>query len=578
MTYALMLAFFRNDMGFGGNNGLTDFKDILGFNVQAHATRAALFARRALALGARLPASAARSSRSKLGKVLIAVRDAESRTRFLGYRVENYKLVRLHASRPCMAGVAGALYVPQVGIINPERVRARQLDRGGDLGRGRRARHAGRRGRSARSLVNSGKTWFTGALPELWLFALGGLFVARHAVPAQGHRRHCVRAGLRGGAQAAGGRAEAGDGRPRCRDDAGGVSAMPSRRSTRARPQRCSISTASASPSTASRRSTSSRWSLEPRRDARHHRPERRRQDDDDGRHHRQDPARRRRRSLFDGDVDLTRLDEADIADLGIGRKFQKPTVFESHTVEDNIAAGAEGRPRPRSPSLFGWRNRVAARSASTRSSTTIRLARPPRARRRPISRTARSNGWRSACCWRRTRSCSCRRAGRRHDRRRDRGRPRAPDATSPATIRSSWSSTTCTSCARSTCKVTCCTRARCWPKARIDAVSADRARRRSLSGALTHAERRGHRSPLRRRPGAARRLARRPRPGKVTCVLGRNGVGKTSLLRAIVGQQPIATGAISSRARTSRRLAPLRPGARAASPSCRRAARSSRC
>src|SRR5689334_25119053 len=117
LTFALMLGFFRNNFGFGGNNGLTDFKDILGFNVQAQSTRAALFAISvvALILGfliCRLIVN------SKLGMVLVSIRDAEARTRFLGYRVENYKLF-VFTLPACMAGVAGALYVPQVGIINP---------------------------------------------------------------------------------------------------------------------------------------------------------------------------------------------------------------------------------------------------------------------------------------------------------------------------------------------------------------------------------------------------------------------------------------------------------------------------
>src|SRR5215216_844842 len=117
LTYALMLGFFRNNFGFGGNNGLTDFKDILGFNVQSAQTRAALFALSAIALGlGYLIAQAV--VRSKAGKVLIAIRDAESRTRFLGYRVESYKLFVFVISA-MMAGLAGALYVPQVGIINP---------------------------------------------------------------------------------------------------------------------------------------------------------------------------------------------------------------------------------------------------------------------------------------------------------------------------------------------------------------------------------------------------------------------------------------------------------------------------
>jgi urea transport system permease protein len=116
MTYALLLAFFRNDFGFGGNNGLTDFKDILGFNVQAQGTRAALFVLSCLALALAFLICRAIVT-SKLGKVLIAIRDAESRV-FSVTAFENYKLFVFTLSA-CMAGVAGALYVPQVGIINP---------------------------------------------------------------------------------------------------------------------------------------------------------------------------------------------------------------------------------------------------------------------------------------------------------------------------------------------------------------------------------------------------------------------------------------------------------------------------
>jgi len=117
LTFALKLGFFRNNFGFGGNNGLTDFKDILGFNVQAGGTRNALFAISVVALMLGFLICRAIVA-SKFGKVLIAIRDAESRTRFLGYRVESYKLFVFTLSA-CMAGIAGALYVPQVGIINP---------------------------------------------------------------------------------------------------------------------------------------------------------------------------------------------------------------------------------------------------------------------------------------------------------------------------------------------------------------------------------------------------------------------------------------------------------------------------
>ena len=117
MTYALLLGFFRNDFGFGGNNGLTDFKDILGFNVQTETTRNALLVITCIALALAFLICRALVT-SKFGKVLVAIRDAEARTRFLGYRVEAYKLFVFTLSA-CMAGVAGALYVPQVGIINP---------------------------------------------------------------------------------------------------------------------------------------------------------------------------------------------------------------------------------------------------------------------------------------------------------------------------------------------------------------------------------------------------------------------------------------------------------------------------
>ena len=174
MTYALLLAFFRNDMGFGGNNGLTDFKDILGFNVQADGTRAALFSISAIALGVGYLISRAVVI-SKFGKVLIAIRDAESRTRFIGYRVETYKVLVFTLSA-MMAGVAGALYVPQVGIINPSEFSpANSIEAVIWVAVGGRGTLVG--AALGAVLVNFAKTWFTGALPELWLFALGLLFI-----------------------------------------------------------------------------------------------------------------------------------------------------------------------------------------------------------------------------------------------------------------------------------------------------------------------------------------------------------------------------------------------------------------
>jgi urea transport system permease protein len=174
MTFALLLAFFRNDMGFGGNNGLTDFKDILGYPVQAPATRGILFflSAAALTLGfivARIIVS------SKLGRVLVSIRDAEARTRFLGYRVEHYKLF-VFAVSAMMAGIAGALYVPQVGIINPSEFSPENSievviwtafgGRGTLWGAAIGA-----------IVVNAAKSWFTGLLPNAWLFVLGGLFI-----------------------------------------------------------------------------------------------------------------------------------------------------------------------------------------------------------------------------------------------------------------------------------------------------------------------------------------------------------------------------------------------------------------
>jgi len=176
MTFALMLGFFRNNFGFGGNNGLTDFKDILGFNVQADTTRAALFALSCLGLAAGFMICRALVS-SKFGKVLVAIRDAEPRTRFLGYRAESYKLFVFTVSA-CMAGVAGALYVPQVGIINPsEFAPANSIEAVIWVAVGGRGTLTG--AVLGAIVVNYAKTTFTtGALAPYWLFVLGGLFVA----------------------------------------------------------------------------------------------------------------------------------------------------------------------------------------------------------------------------------------------------------------------------------------------------------------------------------------------------------------------------------------------------------------
>jgi len=174
LTYALMLAFFRNEMGFGGNNGLTDFKDILGASLQSDVTRVVLFVVSAIAL-----ASTYLFCRfivtSKLGRVVTAVRDADDRTRFIGYRVENYK-VWIFTVSAVLAGIAGALYVPQVGIINPSEfhpLNSIELVVWVALG-GRGTLYGAALGAV---IVNFAKTWLTSEYPEVWLFALGGLFI-----------------------------------------------------------------------------------------------------------------------------------------------------------------------------------------------------------------------------------------------------------------------------------------------------------------------------------------------------------------------------------------------------------------
>jgi len=174
MTYALMLAFFRNDMGFGGNNGLTDFKDIFGFSLQAETTRNAFFVATVAALAGSYALCRAIVT-SKLGKVIVALRDAESRTRFIGYRVDKFKLFVWTVSA-MLAGIAGALYVPQVGIINPgEFAPAASIEAVIWVAVGGRGTLVG--AALGAVLVSGFKSWFTGVFPEVWLFALGALFI-----------------------------------------------------------------------------------------------------------------------------------------------------------------------------------------------------------------------------------------------------------------------------------------------------------------------------------------------------------------------------------------------------------------
>jgi len=174
LTYALMLAFFRNEMGFGGNNGLTDFKDILGYSLQSDGTRIGLFIASGVALALGYLACRA-LVKSRLGRVAVAIRDTEDRTRFIGYKVEHVKLA-IFTFSAVLAGIAGALYVPQVGIINPgEFTPLNSIEVVIWVAMGGRATLYG--AVLGAIGVNYAKTWFTAAFPEVWLFALGGLFV-----------------------------------------------------------------------------------------------------------------------------------------------------------------------------------------------------------------------------------------------------------------------------------------------------------------------------------------------------------------------------------------------------------------
>jgi len=174
LTFAAMLLFFRNNTGFGGNNGFTDFKRILGFPITTPGTRMALFVITAavllgaLALGRWLVAS-------KFGRVLSAIRDAEQRAMFCGYNTVHYKLAIFTLSA-VLCGIAGALYVPQVGIINPSEMSpANSIEMAIWVAVGGRATLLG--AVLGAALVNGAKTIFTVALPEYWLYVLGLLFI-----------------------------------------------------------------------------------------------------------------------------------------------------------------------------------------------------------------------------------------------------------------------------------------------------------------------------------------------------------------------------------------------------------------
>ncbi len=175
LTYAAMLLFFRNATGFGGNNGFTDFKRVLGYPITTPETRMVLFTITGAVLIAML-LLARYIVKSKLGRVLTAIRDAESRVMFSGYNTLWYKLF-IWTLSAVLCGIAGALYVPQVGIINPSEMSpANSIEIAIWVAVGGRGTLVG--ALIGAGLVNGAKSWFTVAFPEYWLFFLGLLFIA----------------------------------------------------------------------------------------------------------------------------------------------------------------------------------------------------------------------------------------------------------------------------------------------------------------------------------------------------------------------------------------------------------------
>lgn len=174
LTYAGMLLFFRNETGFGGNNGFTGFTTLLGFSITATGTRIALFIATVLLLAASLALGFA-LARSKFGRVLTAVRDAENRLMFCGYDPRGFKLFVWTLSA-VLCGLAGALYVPQVGIINPSEMSpTNSIEAAIWVALGGRGTLVGPLLGAA--IVNGAKSLFTVAFPEYWLLFLGLMFI-----------------------------------------------------------------------------------------------------------------------------------------------------------------------------------------------------------------------------------------------------------------------------------------------------------------------------------------------------------------------------------------------------------------
>ncbi len=174
LTYAGMLLFFRNETGFGGNNGFTGFTTLLGFPVAAQGTRAVLFLLTVTLLVASLWLGW-RLAQSKFGRILTAIRDAENRVTFCGYDPRGFKLF-VWVLSAVLCGLAGALYVPQVGIINPsEMAPTNSIEAAIWVALGGRGSLIGPV--LGAGIVNGAKSWFTVAFPEYWLFFLGALFI-----------------------------------------------------------------------------------------------------------------------------------------------------------------------------------------------------------------------------------------------------------------------------------------------------------------------------------------------------------------------------------------------------------------
>ena len=174
MTFALMLLFFRNETGFGGNNGLTDFKRILGYSLQEPSTKMSLYIITTIVLFLSYILSRY-VVQSKLGRVLTAIRDAESRVMFSGYNTVHYKLF-IWTMSAFFCAIAGALYVPQVGIINPSEMQpSNSIEMAIWVAVGGRGTLSG--ALVGAGLVNVAKSWFTVAAPDYWLYFLGTLFI-----------------------------------------------------------------------------------------------------------------------------------------------------------------------------------------------------------------------------------------------------------------------------------------------------------------------------------------------------------------------------------------------------------------